>query len=560
MEKNSNIKKWSIFITALFLSTVILTPISQSLTINNRKNGEQQKINVLTSGDFSIAIHRIRQEDEIDPWPYDEADWRLMMYVNDMKKTFDCEGDDIIIDQTFTWPDIIQLEDDYVYVKMELMERDDWPGVNDIADISAHPGGGVDDSNQFPRGAVFKRTFNLNTYEWEPVDEDNDYLKIEYTPQFTWFVTSGNYDGSTTIDENDATIWFNISIGNTPPYPPEKPKGPTIGWIDTIYEYSTKSYDIDGDEIQFGWDWEGDGDVDEVTGFYGAWEEATIPHSWSKGGLYYVKAISIDTNGALGGWSDPLKVRMNAPGGINGVEVEEWSLGHVYSFYYNHEKTQEIIQILRGSGNVITALSIVIAAIAAACGVPIDISAITAVATALVRLSVEVISMMDRGMGIYIRTYVIEVNGFPVAFFAYIWSQTATGSEGKAPEGNEAPEKPEKPSGRRRIIPGRQYAFSTVATDPDGDNITYIFDWGDDEFSCSDLKKSGTRVIMKHTWKEKGDYCIRAKVVDEYGQESEWSDIHKVTVPRTKHTQRSTLLDVLERMLNYLKCLKLVII
>lgn len=552
-DKKGNFKRWAIVITGLFICMTILTPICQSFSIN-----VNEKEPMLSDEDFTITLHRIREEDEIDPWPHSGPNWQLRMYVNDVKKIYECDGEDVIVDKTFTWPGIISEEAEYVNIKMELLEKDSgiWPDLHDIADISAYidwdyEEGDYDDTTDFEgnRPAVFKRTYNLVNESWEPIDESNDYLGTDFQNPFTWYVTSGNYDGSTTIDENDATVWFNVSYGNTPPYPPEKPSGPSNGWQGMIYDYSTKGFDIDGDRIKFAWDWQGDSEVDEVTGYYDSWEEAIVPHVWTQGALYYVKVLAIDERGLPSEWSEPLKVRINAPGGINGVEVEEWSLGHVYSNYYNHQKTQEILQILRSGGNIVTALSMLISAIVTAFGVPIPYAAIIAIVSALIRLGVEVINMLDHGMGIYTKTYVIELAGIPVSSFGYVWSQTPTGGEGKAPPGNEVPYKPEKPLGRIRIKPGKNITFSSIAEDPDNDNLTYIFEWDDGNYSCSELTKSKKRMYMRHTWEESGIYSVRVKVLDQWGQESEWSEPHTVTVSKTKSLVGSPFFNFLEKII-----------
>ena len=135
---------------------------------------------------------------------------------------------------------------------MELQELDVgfWPDEHDISDISAYndedySDGDYDDTTDFTnnRPAVFKRYYNLVHYRWEDVDERNDFLQIDSLSALDWYVTSGNFDGSTTTDQNDASIWFNISVANSPPYPPEKPTGTTVGWVNQIYMYTTKSHD-----------------------------------------------------------------------------------------------------------------------------------------------------------------------------------------------------------------------------------------------------------------------------------------------------------------------------
>lgn len=77
-------------------------------------------------------------------------------------------------------------------------------------------------------------------------------------------------------------------------------------------------------------------------------------------------------------------------------------------------------------------------------------------------------------------------------------------------------QKPNKPSG------GREFGgYWAKATDPDGDNIKYLFDWnGDDSVDYeTDYKSSGTQVSVEH---KKSDN-VHVKVKDQYGEESDWS-------------------------------------
>jgi len=551
--KKNTFKKWVFLVSLLFLTIAIFTPISQSQAVENQINIDN-KTNSSSAEyeDFCIRIHRILRIDEIDPMG-GSADWQLRMYVNGVKKVYECEGDDIILDKNFIWDDIIQEGMKFVDIKMELLELDlIW---HDIADISAYidedyEEGDYDNTDDFNshRPAVFKRTYNLVTEEWEPEDDDNDYLNTDYQPPLTWYITSGNYDGSTTVDENDAAIWFDVSVGNTPPYAPEMPSGPTFGWIENVYEFSTTSYDDDGDQIKFAWDWEGDGDIDEVTEFYDSWEECIKPHYWIYGQIFYMKVMAIDSRGMCSDWSEPLKVRINAPGGINGVEVEEWSLGHAYCLYYNHVETQEILQTFASGGNIITILATLISAIATACGIPFPYAIAFTIATALARLGVEIIRLLDHGMGIYFKIYHIEVFGTGILGFGYIWSQSETGSEGKTPEDNAAPEKCDEIIGKRNIIVGQKQSYKTKTNDLNSDLLTYIYDWGDGNYSISNWNDSDVEVSMSHSWEKEGTYCIRVKTFDIYGFESDWSEPLTVTITKSRERSRTIIFNIFERI------------
>lgn len=545
IKKYNNFRVEAIFVAIILLSLSTLIPASQGIS-SDEKQSSNPKNTVLTSTDFSITIHRIKAEDPIEFWPWDQADWRLYMDVNGVEKIYECVGSDIILDKTFTWEGIITDATTHLDINLRLMDTDSWPDQNDIADISAYPGGGPDNTNDFPRGAIFLRTYNLTTNEWAPVDENNDFLNTEYQYPFTWYITSGNYDGSTTWDENDATVWFNISAENRAPFPPEKPSGSKVGLIDTVYEFSTKSMDPNGDEVRFGWDWNGDYQVDELTDYYGAWETAPIYHSWSEPGIYYVRVVAIDTNGTTSEWSDPLIVEIYGPEGITGFKAESWSLGHVYTIFLNHQDTQNLINNIENGQNVIEVVAEIIVGIAAALGYPIDINTAMAIATAIIRVGVTVIQFMDKGMGIYLRAYTVEFNGIPLSCYAYIWSQSMSGSEN---EDNVAPEKPTKLSGPIKCRVNKEYTFFSSTTDVNGDRMFYVFDWGDGTFNFTDWYESGQTASMSHSWSKKGSYNLRIKAIDDYGAESPWSDPLPISMPRDRMSN-SLLLRLLEHFPN----------
>ena len=99
---------------------------------------------------------------------------------------------------------------------------------------------------------------------------------------------------------------------------------------------------------------------------------------------------------------------------------------------------------------------------------------------------------------------------------------------------NNKPDKPSKPSGPingRILIP---YAYTSTATDPDNDLISYDFSWGDGYCSFLRWYDSGESVKTYYTWREKGEYEVKVRVRDEFGLVSEWSDPLPVTMPRNR--------------------------
>ena len=101
---------------------------------------------------------------------------------------------------------------------------------------------------------------------------------------------------------------------------------------------------------------------------------------------------------------------------------------------------------------------------------------------------------------------------------------------------------PSTPYGPKTGRPGINYTYSTSATDPEGHQIYYKWDWGDGAYSdWLGPLNSGEEVTASHTWFTKGNYEIKVKAKDTNGFESEWSDPLPVSMPRNRAIQRPFL-------------------
>jgi hypothetical protein len=99
-------------------------------------------------------------------------------------------------------------------------------------------------------------------------------------------------------------------------------------------------------------------------------------------------------------------------------------------------------------------------------------------------------------------------------------------------EPNLPPETPAKPTGRASGQPGNTYMYSSSTTDPEGDGIYYLWDWGDNTTSeWLGPFASGATVSTQKSWAEKGTYSVRLKAKDALGHETSWSDPLDVTMP-----------------------------
>lgn len=92
---------------------------------------------------------------------------------------------------------------------------------------------------------------------------------------------------------------------------------------------------------------------------------------------------------------------------------------------------------------------------------------------------------------------------------------------------------------------GKSYDYKFTATDPDGDDVKFFIEWGDESTKWSDLTSSGTPITISHTWSEKGTYSITAKAQDSNGLTGP-KTILPVTMPKNKLLVNSLFLQLLE--------------
>jgi hypothetical protein len=94
------------------------------------------------------------------------------------------------------------------------------------------------------------------------------------------------------------------------------------------------------------------------------------------------------------------------------------------------------------------------------------------------------------------------------------------------------PNRPDQPSGETNGYQNTQYSYTSKTTDPDGDQIYYMWDWGDGTMSAwIGPKTSGQSITTAHTYQSQGSYSIRVKAKDTHNLESDWSPALPVTMP-----------------------------
>ena len=111
---------------------------------------------------------------------------------------------------------------------------------------------------------------------------------------------------------------------------------------------------------------------------------------------------------------------------------------------------------------------------------------------------------------------------------------------------NQIPNKPDRITGRASGTVYRQYEYSASGSDDDNDLLFYYFDWGDGHNSgWLGYYKSGENCTAYHRWLTQGDYQIKVKTRDIYGQESNWSDSLSITMPYAFSEQIPRVLKLL---------------
>jgi hypothetical protein len=113
-------------------------------------------------------------------------------------------------------------------------------------------------------------------------------------------------------------------------------------------------------------------------------------------------------------------------------------------------------------------------------------------------------------------------------------------------ENSQPPAKPQAPSGPASGKINTEYTYTSSTTDPESDQVSYMFDWGDGSFSSwIGPINSGATVSAKKTYTVQGTYLIKVVAKDSHGKFSVWSDPLSISMPLS---YQPPLLHFLERL------------
>ncbi len=102
---------------------------------------------------------------------------------------------------------------------------------------------------------------------------------------------------------------------------------------------------------------------------------------------------------------------------------------------------------------------------------------------------------------------------------------------------NQAPNIPVRPDGPTTGGTNIEYSYTTTTTDPESQQVYYLWSWGDMNGTWLGPYNSGAPAQASHTWNTSGDYVIKVKAKDTEGVESGWSDSITIHVAGAPHLE-----------------------
>jgi hypothetical protein len=102
---------------------------------------------------------------------------------------------------------------------------------------------------------------------------------------------------------------------------------------------------------------------------------------------------------------------------------------------------------------------------------------------------------------------------------------------------NQPPDNPDQPDGPTTGGLNIDYSFTTITTDPESQQVYYLWSWGDVMGTWLGPFDSGVPAQATHSWNASGDYTVKVKAKDVEGAESGWSDSITVHIDDSPHIE-----------------------
>jgi len=372
-------------------------------------------------------------------------------------------------------------------------------------------------------------------YVWDWKSDGLDILESDFTASGTTYPKSrawglcdvGAYNLRVkAVDENGSEsgwMYKLYTITDNAPYWSSTPTGAASGLVGASLSYSVGSKNYPGqpdpdvdcltnpEQVQFGWDWDGNGTADEWSGLLGAGVLDSRSHSWSTPGTYLVKVIVRDSLGTQSSWSSTKTVVIASNPSAIPTQPSGTGTGYVNTSltYVTSASDPDGNKIRYGwdfDGD----------------GTVDEWSGLVNSGTADTRSK----TWLTAG------TYLVKVKSEDSFGEQSGWSTAKSVVIDTGIPPNHAPATPFTPSGPDNGSMNTALMFSASATDVDGNELRYGWDWNGDGTveDWSRTMASGTADRREKIWSKPGVYSIRVKAEDSNGAQSAWSEAKTVTI------------------------------
>jgi len=418
-----------------------------------------------------------------------------------------------------------------------------------------------------PSGSTSGDSGSSYTYSTRATDPDGDRVKYTFdwgdgstsvtslvnsgstaSTSHTWTVASGSTRTfsvrSRATDEKGLDSGWSSVLSvtitgpapvNNPPAAPSTPSGSTSGDSGSSYTYSTRTTDPDGDRVKYTFDW-GDGST-SVTSLVSSGSTASTSHTWTVPSgstrTFSVRSRATDEKGLDSDWSRPLSVTITGPAPVNNPPATpstpsgSTSGDSGSSYTYSTRATDpdgDRVKYTFDWGDGSTSVTSLVNS-----GSTASTSHTWTVASGSTRtFSVRSRATDEKGLD----------SGWSSALAVTIKGPMSSGS-------NRPPATPSIPEGATTGYSGIVYKYTTKATDPDGDDVKYTFDWGDGSSTTTSLVGSGTSASASHKWNiapgTRQTFDVIAKATDIHGASSSWSISWPVIIVAPKENTPPTI-------------------
>jgi|GEM_PF-6524152 len=353
---------------------------------------------------------------------------------------------------------------------------------------------------------------------------------LDYNTNYYWRVVARDNHGLT----NTSEIWTfsTTDIPNNPPQP-EIPQGPQLLSIGEVGTYITSAIDPDGDMVQCRFSWD-DGTFSDWMDLVDSGVKETCSHSWNELGTYKVRAQARDNKLARSGWSYYLLVTVQE--GTNLPPTVEITHPIDGSVVYDTITIQGVAGDSDGSIQTVTVTINGVEYPAEGTEtwenwmLEFDTTAVEDNMYEIIAISID-----DQGAMSAPDTITVHVDN-------------TNGSHGR----NHPPDDPII-TGPSRGKYNVEYSFNFSSRDIDRHDVMFVVNWSDGEVYRTQYVESEEVLVLNKTWVKESlsfrgmlcnekEFLICAKAIDEFGLESNWSNM-SVTVPRTYNNPMFSLLQ-----------------